>query len=162
VTPETLFHEWLGLGANWKLERSPDEGAPADAQTSRRRGVRLGGWRNVTGVGCDEMSVRKGHRDVSVFCDLPRKRGLFAVKDRDKKVWEASVQALEALNGHPRAIREVSMDMGPSYNAGVRETIGSQAVMVFNKFHVIARQRRSERGAPSQELTGRQGGEERT
>jgi transposase len=75
---------------------------------------------------------------VSVFCDLLGKRVLFAVKGRDKKVWEAFVQALEAHNGHPRAIREVSMDMSPSYIAGVRENIGSQAVMVFDKFHVIA------------------------
>jgi transposase len=30
------------------------------------------------------------------------------------------------------------MDMSPSYIAGVQENIGSQAVMVFDKFHVIA------------------------
>ena len=98
----------------------------------------LADWSNVICVGCDEMSVRKGHNYVSVFCDLLGKRVLFAVKGRDKKVWEAFVQALEAHNGHPRAIREVSMDMSPSYIAGVQENIGSQAVMVFDKFHVIA------------------------
>ena len=98
----------------------------------------LADWSNVICVGCDEMSVRKGHNYVSVFCDLLGKRVLFAVKGRDKKVWESFVQALEAHNGHHRAIREVSMDMSPSYIAGVQENIGSQAVMVFDKFHVIA------------------------
>ena len=88
----------------------------------------LADWSNVICVGCDEMSVRKGHNYVSVFCDLLGKRVLFAVKGRDKKVWEAFVQALEAHNGHPRAIREVSMDMSPSYIAGVQENIGNQAV----------------------------------
>jgi transposase len=48
------------------------------------------------------------------------------------------VQALESHNGHHRAIREVSMDMSPSYIAGVQENIGNQAVVVFDKFHVIA------------------------
>jgi transposase len=95
-------------------------------------------WSNVTCVGCDEMSVRKGHNYISVFCDLLGKRVLFAVKGRDKKVWEAFVQTLGAHNGHPRAIREVSMDMSPAYIAGVEENIGSQAVMVFDKYHVIA------------------------
>ena len=95
-------------------------------------------WSNVICVGCDEMSVRKGHNYISVFCDLLGKRVLFAVKGRDKKVWEAFVQALGAHNGHPRAVMEVSMDMSPAYIAGVQENIGSQAVMVFDKFHVIA------------------------
>ena len=30
------------------------------------------------------------------------------------------------------------MDMSPAYIAGVEENIGSQAVMVFDKYHVIA------------------------
>jgi transposase len=81
----------------------------------------LADWSNVICVGCDEMSVLKGHNYVSVFCDLLRKRVLFAVKGRDKKVWESFVQAPESHNGHHRAIREVSMDMSPSYIAGVQE-----------------------------------------
>jgi transposase len=80
----------------------------------------------------------QGHHYVSVFCDLPGKRALFAVKGRDKKVWEAFVQVLEVHNGHPRAVREVSTDMSPSCIARFQEDIGSQAVMVFDKFHVTA------------------------
>ena len=30
------------------------------------------------------------------------------------------------------------MDMSPSYIAGMQENIGSQAVMVFDKFHVVS------------------------
>jgi transposase len=95
-------------------------------------------WSEVTCVGCDEMSVRKGHRYVSVFCDLVGKRVLFAVAGKDKKVWESFVQALDDHNGHHRAIEEISMDMSPSYIAGVRENIGEQARVVFDKYHVIA------------------------
>ena len=95
-------------------------------------------WSNVICVGCDEMSVRKGHHYVSVFCDLIGKRVLFAVEGRDRKVWEAFVQSLGEHNGHPRAIREVSLDMSPAYIAGVRENIGSKAEIVFDKYHVIA------------------------
>ena len=95
-------------------------------------------WSNVCCVGCDEMSVRKGHRYISVFCDLIGKRVLFAVPGKDKSTWETFAQALEKHNGHPRAITEASIDMSPAYIAGVKENIGSQAAIVFDKFHVIA------------------------
>ena len=94
-------------------------------------------WSGVVCVGCDEMSARKGHRYVSVFCDLIGKRVLFATPGKDKATWAAFVEALGAHNGHPRAITEVSIDMSPAYIAGIMENIGQQAVVVFDKFHVI-------------------------
>ena len=83
------------------------------------------------------MSARKGHRYVSVFCDLIGKRVLFATPGKDKATWAAFVEALGAHNGHPRAITEVSIDMSSASIAGVLENIGQQAVVVFDKFHVI-------------------------
>lgn len=95
-------------------------------------------WSQVVCVGCDEMSVRKGHRYITVFCDMIGKKVLFAVKGKDKRVWEAFARSLEDHHGHPRQIREVSMDMSPAYIAGVDENLGSQAQVVFDKFHVVA------------------------
>ncbi len=88
-------------------------------------------------VGVDEMSVRKGHEYVSVFADLVRKRVLFATEGKDHSVWAAFVTALEAHNGHRHALTQVSMDMSPAYQKGVRETCRN-AEVVFDKFHVIA------------------------
>ena len=95
-------------------------------------------WSGVVCVGCDELSAQKGHRYVSVFCDMLGKRVLFAAPGKDKSTWEAFVKALGEHNGHPRAITEVSIDMSPAYIAGVLENLGDQAVIVFDKFHVIA------------------------
>ena len=95
-------------------------------------------WSGVVCVGCDEMSVRKGHRYVSVFCDLIGKRVLFATPGKDKSTWEAFVKALGEHNGRPRDITEVSIDMSPAYIAGVLKNLGDHAVIVFDKFHVIA------------------------
>lgn len=95
-------------------------------------------WSGVVCVGCDELSVRKGHNYVSVFCDLIGKRVLFATPGKDKGVWASFVGELDRHNGHPRAITEVSIDMSPAYIAGVKENLGDQAVIVFDKFHVIA------------------------
>ena len=93
---------------------------------------------SVTCVGCDEMSVRKGQRYISVFCELVGKRVLFACEGKDNTTWQKFVQALGEHNGHPRAITHVSIDMSPAYIKAVQENIGSQALVVFDKFHVIA------------------------
>lgn len=95
-------------------------------------------WSNVICIGVDEMSARKGHRYVSVFCDLIGKRVLFATLGKDQSVWSTFTKALAEHNGHPRAIVEISMDMSPAYVTGVKKTIGDQAVIVFDKFHVIS------------------------
>lgn len=92
---------------------------------------------NVCCVGVDELSVRKGHEYVSVFADLVKKRVLFATEGKDHATWETFVAALEKHNGHRHALTQVSMDMSPAYQKGVRETCRN-AQVVFDKFHVIA------------------------
>ena len=91
---------------------------------------------NVCCVGVDEMSVRKGHEYISVFADLVRKRVLFATEGKDHAVWLKFVEAFEKHNGHRHAITQVSMDMSPAYQKGVKETC-RHAQAVFDKFHVI-------------------------
>jgi transposase len=87
-------------------------------------------------VGVDEMSVRKGHEYISVFADLVRKRVLFATEGKDHEVWLQFVEAFEKHNGHRHAVTQVSMDMSPAYQKGVKQTCRN-AQVVFDKFHVI-------------------------
>jgi transposase len=87
-------------------------------------------------VGVDEMSVRKGHEYISVFADLVRKRVLFATEGKDHAVWLKFVEAFEKHNGHRHALTQVSMDMSPAYQKGVKETCRN-AQVVFDKFHVL-------------------------
>jgi transposase len=91
----------------------------------------------VSCVGVDEMSVRKGHEYISVFADLVRKRVLFATEGRDHSVWLDFVAALEKHNGHRHSITQASMDMSQAYQNGVAENCRN-AQVVFDKFHVIA------------------------
>ena len=91
---------------------------------------------NVCCVGVDEMSVRKGHKYVSVFADLVAKRVLFATEGKDKATWTAFVEALEKHNGHRHAVTQASMDMSQAYQSGVAENCRN-AQVVFDKFHVI-------------------------
>jgi len=92
----------------------------------------------VVCVGCDEMSVRKGHHYISVFCDLIGKRVVFAVEGKDKRVWAAFAKALEEHHGRAQAITKLSMEMSVAYIAGAKESISSQASIGFDKYHVIA------------------------
>jgi transposase len=93
-------------------------------------------WSEVVAVGADEMNRRKGHNYVTVFADLEGKRVLFGVEGKDAKVWEAFAAELSVHNGHPKAIRQVAIDMSPAYQKGVRENFGN-AALVFDKFHVV-------------------------
>lgn len=91
----------------------------------------------VTSVGVDEMARAKGHRYLTVFADLRERRVLYATPGKDTETWAAFVEALGVHNGHPHALRNVSMDMSRAYAAGVRAYCRN-ARIVYDKFHVIA------------------------
>ena len=95
-------------------------------------------WSNVKSIGCDEMSIRKGHCYVSVFCDLEGKRVLYATEGKDKKVWAKFAQQLKEQHGKKQAIREASIDMSPAYKAGIEENFEG-AKIVYDKYHLIAK-----------------------
>jgi transposase len=94
-------------------------------------------WENVVWVGADEMNRRKGHNYLTVFVDLQAKRVLLAVEGKDANTWERFAEQLGRHNGHPKAIRQVAIDMSPAYLKGVKENFGN-AVVVYDKFHVIS------------------------
>jgi transposase len=108
--------------------------APAQA---RGRGVCRGGLFGRQWRGGGELSVRKGHQDISVFADLIPKRGRFAATDRDAGVFPRFIEAWEAHNGHRHALTEGSLDLSPAYLKGVRETCRN-ATGVHDQYHVIA------------------------
>lgn len=93
-------------------------------------------WEKVVWVGADEMNRRKGHNYLTVFVDLEAKRVLLAVEGKDASTWERFAGQLLQHNGHPKAIRQVAIDMSPAYLKGVKENLGN-AVIVYDKFHVI-------------------------
>lgn len=90
----------------------------------------------VTCVGVDEMSRRKGHHYLTVFCDLKGKRVVYATPGKDAKTWNEFCEALLAHNGYPETITQVSMDMSQAYAKGVKDNC-LNAEIVFDKFHVI-------------------------
>jgi transposase len=109
----------------WRMLHAHVEAAHAQAD-----------WSEVVWVGVDEMNRKKGHNYITVFADLVKKRVLFGTEGKDASVWERFAQELAAHNGHPKAVRQVAIDMSPAFIKGVRENFGN-AALVFDKFHVI-------------------------
>lgn len=94
-------------------------------------------WEDVVWVGADEMNRKKGHNYLTVFVDLAAKRVLLAVEGKDASVWERFVEELGRHNGHPKAIRQVVIDMSPAYIKGVKDNLANAAI-VFDPFHVVS------------------------
>jgi len=91
----------------------------------------------VVWVGADEMNRKKGHNYLTVFVDLQAKRVLLAVGGKDAGTWERFAEQLGKNHGHPKAIRQVAIDMSPAYLRGVQENFGNAAI-VYDKYHVIS------------------------
>jgi transposase len=91
----------------------------------------------VTSVGVDEMSIRKGHEYLTVFADLEKKAVLFATEGKDKQTWEAFIKEWEKHEGHRHQLICVSMDMSKAYRAAVPEWCRN-AEIVFDKYHVVS------------------------
>lgn len=130
----TAFCFGVIAGARRFAHTEMTRAAPAQA---RGRGVCRGGLFGRQWRGGDELSVRKGHQDISVFADLIPKRVRFAAADRDAGVFPRFIEAWEAHNGHRHALTEVALDLSPAYLTGVRETCRN-ATVVHDQYHVIA------------------------
>lgn len=90
---------------------------------------------NVTIVGVDETSARKGHDYVSLFVDLEEKRTLFVTEGKDNEVVADFVEDLHEHNGSAEQINQISCDMSPAFIRGVEENLPN-ADIVFDRFHV--------------------------
>lgn len=90
----------------------------------------------VRRVGMDETSRRKGHRYVSFFMDMDRRKLLFGTPGKDAATVEAFARDLEAHGGDPARIREATLDMSPALIQGVTEHL-PHAQLTFDKFHAV-------------------------
>ena len=93
-------------------------------------------WSDVTRIGVDELSAKKGHDYLSVFVDMQNKAVLFATDGKGSDTFDDFTTELYLHNGHPHAIEEVSMDMSPAYQKGCEDHMRN-ASKVFDHFHVI-------------------------
>ncbi len=92
----------------------------------------------VVTVGVDETASRRGHRYVTVFLDMQRKREpvIFAVPGCGKDAIQAFSAFLAAHGGDPNNVVEVVCDMSPAFLSGVTEHLPKAEVTV-DWFHIV-------------------------
>ena len=90
----------------------------------------------VTQIGIDETSSKKGHKYVSIFVDMKEHDIVFATEGKDAKTIESFAEEFPKHNGKVEKITEVSMDMSPAFISGTKKTL-INASITFDKFHVI-------------------------
>ncbi|MCX7271645.1 MAG: ISL3 family transposase [Burkholderiales bacterium] len=106
----------------------------------------------VTEVGMDETSARRGQDYVSIFMDLTERRVMFATGGRDATTVAAFAADLSAHGGDPATqIQRVCCDMSPAFIKGINTHLSSPAEedadaaaghrprIVFDRYHVVAK-----------------------
>ena len=121
----------------------------------------------VSDVGMDETSARRGQDYVSIFMDLKERRVMFATEGRDASTVQAFAADLSAHGGEPATqIQRVCCDMSPAFIKGITEHLscppdvdavpdgpgeperaegqqaaseGHQPQIVFDRYHVVAK-----------------------
>jgi transposase len=124
------------LGASRLLHLSWDE-AWHVMERAVTRGLQAKKRRVVSLLGVDEKSFAKGHRYVTLVCDLKRATVEYIAFDRKKTSLDAYYLSLteKQLAG----IQAVAMDMwDPFIAATVDHVLGGRDKIVFDRFHIMA------------------------
>ena len=90
----------------------------------------------VCKVGVDETASRRGHKYVSIFVDVVRRKVRFATPGKDAATVAAFASDLKAHGGDPEAVTEASADMSQAFSKGIAESLPN-AKVTFDKFHVV-------------------------
>lgn len=90
----------------------------------------------VTHIGVDETSAKRGHNYISHVVDMAARKVLFAAEGKGSEVLEAFREDLKAHNGKAEQIEEVCLDMSPAFIKGLREYF-PKAHLTFDRFHVM-------------------------
>lgn len=91
---------------------------------------------NVTKVGIDETSARRGHKYISLFVDIEKSKVLYATEGKDAATVCAFAEDFAAHGGDAVRIKEACIDMSPAFIKGVADNFPSASV-TFDKFHVV-------------------------
>lgn len=105
----------------------------------------------VSLIGIDETSLRKGQNYITVVHDLKAKRLLFACQGRDHQSVLDFAADLKAHGGDAAQIKHVCQDMSAAYAKGVGMAL-PQAQISYDRFHVVAMANEAMDGVRRQEM----------
>lgn len=91
---------------------------------------------SITQLGIDETSTRKGHHYVTLGVDLDQGRVIHVTEGKGKDTLQSIQEHLEGKGVDKHRIKQASLDLSPSFIAGIKESFPS-AEITFDRFHVV-------------------------
>ena len=79
-------------------------------------------------VGIDETLIARGHKYISLFVDLHKKKTIFITTGKDSQTVADFSLDLIQHNGSPEQIKEVSCDMSPAFIKGVTAELANAKI----------------------------------
>jgi transposase len=92
--------------------------------------------KEVTVLGIDETSSKKGHEYVTIAVDMDKRRVLHATEGKGKETLTKIREHLGQKGVNPEQIKNICMDMSPSFIAGAIDEFPKSAI-VFDRFHIV-------------------------
>lgn len=92
--------------------------------------------RNLTQIGFDETSQKKGHNYITHLVDLNERRVVYACQGKGSDCIQQSVDYLRGKGVDASQIEDVCIDMSPAFISGCMEYL-PESEITSDKFHVI-------------------------
>jgi transposase len=123
------------LGATRILRISWDEAFHL-MERAVKRGLLARGQRACPGIGVDEKSVGKGHKYLTVVCDLDTGTVEYLADDRQQESLDGYYQGLS--EEQRQGIEAVAMDIWDPYIAATKSYVpGAEEKIVFDRYHLM-------------------------
>lgn len=90
---------------------------------------------NITKLGIDETSSKKGHNYVTVAVDMDAHRVVFATEGKGAETISQIAEYLDKQGSPREDVSSVCIDLSPSFISGVSKEF-EKAAIVFDRFHV--------------------------
>jgi transposase len=90
----------------------------------------------VTRLGIDETSAKKGYVYIALFHDMVERRLLFATEGKDHATVKAFTEDFKLHNGCSENITSACIDMSKAFIKGIKEELPN-AEITFDPFHLV-------------------------
>jgi len=91
--------------------------------------------KDVTTIGIDETSTKKGHNYVTLAVDMDTRKVIYATKGKDSATINNLQDHLKSKGCNPEQIEQACIDMSPSFISGIFNNFPN-AKLTFDKFHI--------------------------
>lgn len=93
-------------------------------------------YSDLTQLGIDETSSKKGHNYITLFVDLDQSKVVHIEEGKDSSVIEKFKEEIQMHSCKPQDIKNISCDMSPAFKKGISDNFPWVNV-TFDKFHVM-------------------------